>query len=240
MADTTHESFPQPSDPSIRVWRYMNLAKFVWTLQKNALFFARLDHLGDAYEGYYTKPHETFASSPAGKTQGLPFKTLLKTFVSMRTKYFVNSWHMNEKDSAAMWRLYTSMDESICIASTYADLRDSFPPEVFLGVVRYIDYEQESFSIQNSFNFVMHKRKSYSHEREVRGVVWLFDDAIREKFLQRENGLIVRLDLGKLIKSVYVCPSATPMFTEVVEGLLKSYGLVVPVLQSEVNAPPPY
>jgi hypothetical protein len=57
MAADEHESFPQPPDTRIRVWRYMDLAKFLWCLQHEALFFARLDRLGDPFEGYYTRIH---------------------------------------------------------------------------------------------------------------------------------------------------------------------------------------
>jgi hypothetical protein len=40
-----HPSFEPPTDPDISIWRYMDLAKFLWMLQKKALFFARADHL---------------------------------------------------------------------------------------------------------------------------------------------------------------------------------------------------
>ena len=45
-----HSSFEPPADRDVSVWRYMDLAKFLWMLQKNALFFARADQLGDPYE----------------------------------------------------------------------------------------------------------------------------------------------------------------------------------------------
>ena len=54
-ASTQHKSFPQPPDPSISVWRYMDLAKLMWLLQRRALYFSRLDKLGDPFEGHYTK-----------------------------------------------------------------------------------------------------------------------------------------------------------------------------------------
>ena len=50
-----HESFPAPLDQTVSLWRYMNLSKFVWMLQKKALYFCRCDLLGDPYEGYYPK-----------------------------------------------------------------------------------------------------------------------------------------------------------------------------------------
>jgi hypothetical protein len=50
MAET-HPSFRQPADTTVPVWRYTDLSKFVWMLQKNALYFSRADLLGDPYEG---------------------------------------------------------------------------------------------------------------------------------------------------------------------------------------------
>ena len=52
-----HPSFESPADRDVSIWRYMDLAKFIWILQKKALFFARADQLGDPYEGHYTEPY---------------------------------------------------------------------------------------------------------------------------------------------------------------------------------------
>jgi hypothetical protein len=52
---TTHPSFHQPDDTSISVWRYTDLSKFIWMLQKRAFYFARADLLDDPYEGYHTR-----------------------------------------------------------------------------------------------------------------------------------------------------------------------------------------
>ena len=56
-----HESFPQPEDLSISIWRYMDLDKFAWMLQRGALYFAQGDLLqrDDPYEGYVTKTMAT-------------------------------------------------------------------------------------------------------------------------------------------------------------------------------------
>jgi hypothetical protein len=47
--------FRQPPDEGISVWRYMDLSKFIWMIQRDALFFCRSDLLGDPFEGHYTK-----------------------------------------------------------------------------------------------------------------------------------------------------------------------------------------
>src|SRR5919204_6109062 len=142
MAASLHPVFVQPTDKAVRLWRYMNLAKFVWSLQRKALFFARADQLGDPYEGYYTRLHyegaDAYAKSLLEQIKGHDVKItadqikgqymhalqFYKTFI---TEYFVSSWHMNEHESAAMWRLYTSLDESICISTTYSKLWKALP-----------------------------------------------------------------------------------------------------------------
>ena len=51
MALQSHKVFLQPSDPSERAWRYMDLAKFVALLLRKELHFTRLDCLEDRFEG---------------------------------------------------------------------------------------------------------------------------------------------------------------------------------------------
>jgi len=229
----------------------MDLAKFLWCLQHEALFFARLDQLGDPFEGYYTRIHaegeDAFVNAIIAAAPDQPpeplreaYRRLLTLHASFRTQYFVSSWYMNEQDSAAMWRLYTSLHESICITTSYANLYDALPEKTHMGIIRYIDYNRVAFSMFNSFNFVMHKRESYSHEREVRAVLWAQEGGVKGTFAEKDNGLIVPVDLGKVIESVYVSPSAKPMVREVVEGLVHKYELKARVLQSEVNASPAY
>ena len=38
-------------DPQMRLWRYMDFAKFIALLDHRALHFARADHLGDPFDG---------------------------------------------------------------------------------------------------------------------------------------------------------------------------------------------
>lgn len=50
-----HPCFPQPEDGSVRVWRYLDLAKFTWLLEKQKLYFSRVDLLDDLHEGSLPK-----------------------------------------------------------------------------------------------------------------------------------------------------------------------------------------
>src|SRR5262249_13701274 len=143
-----HPAFPQPAEPHSRIWRYMNLGKFVWMLHRRALFFARADKLGDSYEGYYTQLNAIIGEQEhlahtqekerllgmrfdSDQNKG-SFRALLRLLIENRKKYFVNCWHMNDEDSTAMWKLYGSKNESVCITSTYQKLHDALPSEAFI------------------------------------------------------------------------------------------------------------
>src|SRR6266853_7044091 len=51
---TPTSNFGQPAKPGSIICRYLTLFKFRSLLQKNALFFTRLDALGDPWEGAST------------------------------------------------------------------------------------------------------------------------------------------------------------------------------------------
>jgi hypothetical protein len=132
MTAAEHPSFPAPENRNVRIWRYMGLTKFVWMLQRGAIFFARADKLGDPYEGHYTRSsvlaEEEFVKLVHNPTDGRPpteteadnlrkqYKAHLDNVGKVKLEMFVSSWHMNEEESAAMWKLYTTLDESIVIA----------------------------------------------------------------------------------------------------------------------------
>jgi hypothetical protein len=186
---TEHPVFdPPPGDAPL--WRYMDFTKFVSLIHTRALYFARADTLGDPFEGAFTRANLAFRPYWAER-EGLPvdfFDGLAESRRLMPLALFVNSWHWNEVESAAMWSLYLRSGEGIAIRSTFTNLCDSLQGEdslVFAGQVRYTDYdsvkdvpsdspEHDSTLIpeDNALAPFVHKRRSYEHEREVRVVVW--------------------------------------------------------------------
>jgi hypothetical protein len=42
----------------------------------------------------------------------------------------VTCWHMNECESAAMWKLYSTAKESVCVQTTYGRLRSVLDEDV--------------------------------------------------------------------------------------------------------------
>ncbi len=154
-ANTTHPSFPQPKDPNTKIWRYMDFTKLASMFEQNGIFFSRSDILGDPFEGSYSKANaddlirsEVYADEC--RRLNIPIKKMIKANKMFgkirrwqRQWMMISCWHMSEYESAAMWKLYTKSDESICIQSTYEKLANVLPEIIYIGQVQYIDYSKE-------------------------------------------------------------------------------------------------
>lgn len=250
-----YESFKTPTNKDVQIWRYMDLAKYLAILQRRSLFFPRATLLGDPFEGSSTKMMVAArqylianrTTDPAlASYKDLPdnFSDIMgKAQKSMIEKYLISCWHMNEHESAAMRKLYLQSNEGVCIQSTYRRLRSYIPKCVFIGEVSYIDYETEGFSARNGFNFIMHNRKSFEHERELRAVFWEMhgiSDAQPYKQKIEPAGLWIEVDLPSLIETVHISPATAPWLVRVIQEVTAKYDLDIPVLQSTMGGSPLY
>lgn len=253
--EVQHPSFKAPTNKDIRIWRYMDLAKYLAILQRRSIFFPRATLLGDPFEGSSTIPmvasrnyiEQNKATDPAlaaykDSPDGL-FSIIGDLFKSNVEKCMISCWHMNEHESAAMWRLYLSANEGVCIQSTYRRLRSCLPKCIFVGEVNYIDYNTDSFSQLTLFDAIVHKRKSFVHERELRAVFWELDGtpgAQPYKTKIEPAGLWIDVDLPSLIEAVHISPTAEPWLSSVIQEVTAKYGLHVPVTQSALAGSPLY
>jgi len=133
-------------------------------------------------------------------------------------EYFaVSCWHLNSHESEAMWKLYIKSEEGVAIQSTYRRLCESLSRcqgEIFIGKVKYIDYATDQ-SNEPDFWPLMHKRKSLTHEQEVRAITmdWpcLYGNGTFHASTIN-NGVKVSVPLGTLIEKIYVAPNAPAQF----------------------------
>ncbi len=157
-----------------------------------------------------------------------------------------------------MWRLYASSGLGVAIQATYARLTAALPsdiepppatyhaggltrPPVYLGVVQYTDHERDPMPTGNAFYPVLHKRRAFTHEEEVRAVIWLGDRGIfHDPANQADNplGLTVPIGPEALIESVRVSPLAPPWFADVVRSVVNKFAVAIPVTQSGLTSPP--
>ena len=184
-------------DDSQAVWRYMDFAKFVAMLQHRGIYLSRADRFDDRFEGatglaarqanwdgYYLDFFRKLVVTPPA-SYPIPDYTaeqieaeanrLLKSIKIVALdarKLLVSCWHGNETESEALWRLYSPPNiPGVAIRSTVGKLWDACAQYygAIVGRVHYVDFKYNFAAIQNERIF--QKRKSLSHEQEVRIVL---------------------------------------------------------------------
>jgi hypothetical protein len=243
FAKGRHPAFVPPTNPYIRIWRYMDFTQFVSMLEEKALLFTRADLLVDKFEGTMSKPLWDFLEQNSDPEQHAGLARLTKGWS------FISCWHMNEIESAAMWKVYSTSRESVCLQATYARLREALAEDVYVGTVNYISYERDKIPAGNIFWPLVHKRKSFEYERELRAVwsdlanVASAGPAVAsgaEYQPAPQQVIWKRIDLTNLVENVFVSPTAGQWFSELVSKVLATYGLNLPVKRSDLAAEPLY
>lgn len=245
-----HPSCQPPADENAIIWRYIDLAKFVSMLNHHALFFSQAARLADPFEGSYPQPivhmraalfRMYAATSLAPAAWASASEDIPKGNKTVRSWMYVNCWHLNQYESAAMWELYGQRGSSIAIRSTFARLRDSMASaseQIHVGRVRYIDYSKEHVPEGNAFDPYLHKRRSYAHEQELRALH--FHPALLEETPSLPAGLNIACDLDTLIDAIVVSPGSASWFREVITSLTERYGIAKAIVQSSLDDGPVY
>lgn len=252
-ANTEHPSFPQPTELT-SVWRYMDLSRYLDVATRGRLFFSRQDKFRDTYEGaipiksrqalaYESKQIEakiekSAVLSDVKKSPSSMDVQFINFLESIRRKTFVSCWHMNIGESAAMWDLYGRDGSAIALRTSYSKLRDALPTDVYLGVVKYIDFEKEFFDLNNALNPVMHKRRSFEHELEVRAVIPLLFGDVSEKYKLdhelTEFGLTIPFDVNASVDEIHLSPDAKPWFVRLLQETNAKLGITPPLTKSSL------
>lgn len=243
-----HSCFSAPTDPNVKIWRYMEFTKLVSLLESKSLFLSRSDKFEDRYEGSWSKANLSWLPKrlvPDLCTLDSDSDLVLsarKVAEKMRAWTYVNCWHINQRESAAMWKLYSRTDEAVAIQSTYLKLHQALPESTYLGKVKYIDYDTQEMPEGNLFWPYVHKRLSFEHERELRIVSADLPLTEKGEFdLDRINesaGKFIGVSLENLIENIYISPTAPLWFSDLVKSITSRYGYSFNVHQSDINRAP--
>ncbi|HUS46591.1 MAG TPA: hypothetical protein VM098_00615 [Phycisphaerae bacterium] len=234
-----HPCFEDPDAEEAKLWRYMDFVKFVAMLESGSLFFARADLFEDPWEGSwyalecYAKPFGGFDIRKVMRA------VLARDAEAEKTRHAVSCWHLSEVESAALWRLYAQSQGGIAIQTTFARVKESladYREAVFIGKVKYIDYDRDQIKGSNAFLPLLHKRRSFEHEREVRAITLC---CLAPKEFASRQGISVPVVLDKLIETVHVCPWSPEWVGELTKRVVQRYGLKTPVQQSKLLDRPP-
>ncbi|HEY3918635.1 MAG TPA: hypothetical protein VGL83_12625 [Stellaceae bacterium] len=236
----------------------MDFAKFVALLTDGGMYFSRVDLLGDRFEGVrgiasrepewrqysltylmaaiLNPPHGSPA--PDAKVALEQTEELYSQITAAGEREikesFVCCWHENEVESEGLWRLYCPPPSAgVAIHTDFVSLDAALDPSfgAVFGHVRYIDFNN---AFAGTYDRIFWKRKSLSHEAEVRGVV-------HRRGMEADpppSGVIVPADLKVLIKKLVISPFAPPWFEAALQKAIKTFNLTLPVCRSELTAEP--
>lgn len=258
-----HDDVNSNIEEDAKLWRYMDFAKLVSLLSNESLYLCRSDKFRDVFEGRLfglenvKKVIENqnlimdnsyfLGNDDLGGCRSLVFgsyddysKVKLETAEFIRKNVFVNCWHLNEEQSAAMWDLYVKSGEGIAVQTTFGRVKRSLNccgKDIYIGKVGYIDHLKEENYIGDKILPFFTKRLSFKHEEEVRVVYsaldekGFWDDATKYEDM---HGINLKVDLNELIESIYISPDAPPWFASVVEVILEKFNIDAKVIHSKL------
>lgn len=174
-----------------------------------------------------------------------------------RCMLMVNCWCLGECESPEMWKRYVGEEHGVVIRSTVGRLRRSLwgnPDMLYIGKVEYIDFETHDISTYegNQGNKrALFKRSEFKYENELRvstlnvvNVNCLNSDGSEISKRQQNGldsydphrpGLYVKVELDRLIESIFVAPNSRAWLLGLVKRVVTRYGLTVPVLPSQID-----
>jgi hypothetical protein len=108
--------------------------------------------------------------------------------------------------------------------------------------MNYIDYKTYAIAYGNVLNSFVYKRKSFAHEQELRAMYMKMPLGADGKLdFDPKNipaGNHVHVDLDVLVEKIYVAPTAVAWFYDLVRSVSAKYGIVKPIIRSDLDAAP--
>ncbi len=222
------------------LWRYLDAAKLFDFFENSTLFFCRADHFADKFEGAFTPSlREQISRAHACGEIDYDYEQFKRR---MRQSVFINCWHRNQDDSAAMWALYGKSDCAVALTSTVGQLADvlegACEHKTSIVRVEYVKHWRDpKLDVSPDYTRIFaYKTKAYEYEKEVRVVI---DRTGRDAGPPLPDpGIVVPVDASRLLRSIVIAPDAPPWFEQLVRQSAARYGVRAPVRRSKLATDP--
>lgn len=251
------EDYFDKPNPNDKLWRYMDLSKFISMLIHKELYFASADTFDDPFEGakgvierknrwndfYLNFFREAILTAPGvelSKLSNEEIESNAKRLLSEidlsgeadRKYTYMSCWYNSEYESEAMWKLYSmNVTDAVAVQTTVKHLYEALDrdPCIDIGKVRYIDYCKQFAPINGAY---WYKRKAFEYEKEVRAVL--------KKRGNTNIGVSMPVNIEILIDCIFISPYASKWFEDVVRSVTDKYGIKKPIKHSEMIEKPFY
>lgn len=250
----SHPDVSLPLPATAPLWRYMPVNRFAALISDRALWFARADQFDDRWEGAGTRAEiarrrERLTS--AGYTAAAQ-EVFARSNEQFRFRAYVSCWCTAEYEAEALWGRYGGDADKVAVRTTVGRLQAALAGDerpIHIGKVTYLDYETQEFDTRSGWSALLHKRRQYSSDAEVRALFFssgrVIDIAanaqVRLDLTRVPTGLPVRVDVATLVEQVRVPPLASEEKLHHVQQLAHKHGLNPDVCcHSDLSVPPEY
>lgn len=240
--ENLHKSEWRPPSPAAdaTLWRYIDFTQLVSILEREAIWFSNVSSFTDPYEGIW----QTYDDS----TEKDNVEGFVERSFARNNLIYVNCWHQNEYESAALWEQHTEGENGVAIKTNVLNLDNSIKSDIeslCSGSVRYINYEMTDIPRSNSISPAFHKRNSFEHENEYRVAFW-DEDQVGKAFasiaedieFQPKTGYYIDVDLDQLINRIHIAPTADDWFFELVKDVVRSSDWEFDLVKSDLYDDP--
>lgn len=263
LKDTAPVKYPASN---LSLVKYLDLTKFISLLQRQSLFFCRLDKLEDKFEGTTANKNYDYriasqrnirlmmsrmpSYTQSEKTDPYNEESILQSvkeqyeFESqLKSINCINCWNYYDQESAALWKIYSDFGKGIMIKTDLNKIELSLInsiEDIRVSEVTYIDYQKDLMPDYNSFYPLIHKDLAYSYEKEVRLIheVPLGDIGWEHDWTKAEveEGVYINVDISILIDELFVAPHAPNWYYDLIKNLCSKYQLDKPITKSRLSS----
>lgn len=224
-------------EESQKLWRYMDLSKFISLIEKNALWLARADTFKDKHEGRFPddmrktieKAYEEFDDNDNSVVKDADdFQDYL------RKNTFISCWHKNFDENMVMWEIYGRDTNALAIQTTVGNIKNSLDSSKLLGHslilknVNYLQADEISGVLPYEECFFI-KRPHFSFEEEVRISLDTYSPHSPTKKTPYEYDLLV--NINGLIEKILIHPDSPDWFMDVINSITEKYKVHAPVIR---------
>lgn len=240
LARADRRSAGEPLRSDTVLWRYLDAAKLFDFFENSTLFFCRADHFSDKFEGAFTSSLRAQISEAHARGEiDYDYEQFKRR---MRESVFINCWHRNQDDSAAMWALYGKSECAVALTTTVGQLADTVEHiaehKISIARVEYVKHWSDpKLDVSPDYTRIFaYKTKAYEYEKEVRVIIDRTRDASAPDL--RQPGIVVPIDADRLLRTIVIAPDAPPWFENLVRQSAQRYGVRAPVRRSKLATDP--
>lgn len=218
-----------------KLWRYMDLSKFISLIERKALWLARADTFRDKHEGRFPDDmRQTIeqAYKDFDAEDDSPVRDADDFHDYLRKNTFISCWHKNFDENMVMWEIYGRENNALAIQSTVERMKGCLRPSALRGnslILRNVNYlsPDEIPGVLRYEECFFFKRPHFSFEKEVRVSFDTYSRVSPSK--NTPVGYHLPAFTNRLIERILIHPDSQDWFEDVVNSITKKYQIHAPV-----------